>query len=258
MKKLEKQSLELYYQASGSYADIYKCLVDSDYFAYKELTQIDYFKKIIGKLYNIQSIFLTKSLLPIYMVYDKNIKQNIGYLTKWSDYYTMDDLYLYEKLNSLDTKLSILNSIKYCILELHSNGIIHGDIHMKNILVDINNFDAKLIDFDNCNYGKFRLDIEHANIIASKYIKKYGVNEGLDIYLLNHLTFELLRNVEWNEMDKHINEYYADFKFDSSIKRIVDSLVLNVDKPVNEFLIDNVYIKELCKGRNNYSFTNNI
>jgi len=35
------------------------------------------------------------------------------------------------------------------VCELHRNGLFHSDLHEKNILVDCNNYQPKLIDFGN-------------------------------------------------------------------------------------------------------------
>ena len=138
-----------------------------------------------------------------------------------------------------EIKIEILKSIKENLLSLHQAKIIHGDIHFGNILVDIYNLSTYLIDFDNCAFKNFEINTNICSYYARKYINKYGVNEELDNFLFNRLTFEAINNLCFEEVDDYIlngeNKY---FESNSIYDDICDTMLLNSDKPTDKFLID--------------------
>lgn len=124
---------------------------------------------------------------------------------------------------------------------MHNQGIIHGDIHSKNILINPETNLVNIIDFDNCAYKGFNIDKDLCNKKTKKYINKYGVNNELDIFLFNCLTFRLINNlVDNSKISEYIlkgeNRY---FKENDDYKNICDTLLLEAKEPTDKFLIDN-------------------
>ena len=88
-------------------------------------------------------------------------------------------------------KLIILEKLNNKLDELHSKGIIYGDIRSGNILIN-SDLDLVLCDIDNVSINGYGFDI--LGDIAKRYVRKYGIDETLDIYSYNLYTAVLMYN----------------------------------------------------------------
>ncbi len=197
--------------------------------------------EFLPKIKTIGNLHIKGSILPAYLVSDNNL-EIVFYLTEWGSDYTLNKYY---KENMDDGNLNaiaiILNNLKHNILALHRNGIIHGDIHDDNVLVDSNTNTASIIDFDNCAYKNFKMNPDYCTWFASDYINKYGINKELDVFLFNYLTVMLMNKLaDYYSTEEYIihgeNKY---FKENDDYKNICDTLLLEAKKPSDKFLIDN-------------------
>lgn len=221
----------------GSYSIVRQVSFKDKNFAYKEFNDEAYFRTIFPKIIKLSECTITGSLLPLYLVYDDIQTYKItGYLTAYCDF-------LKEKPNSI----YYLNSFKNNIEELHRNKIIHGDIHYGNLLVEKNYQNTNIIDFDNCQYNKYKIRKKYASDYANLYISKYGVNEGLDIYLFNIVTFCVINKIFYHSFRREIiNNHYGLFNDTEEEKLICDSILLENIQYNKKYLID-AYQKKLNK-----------
>ena len=228
------------YNFTDSNSTIFQCDYAGKLYAYKLFQNQDYLLDIIDKINLLGDLKIEGCLLPEYFVSSNgNIR---SYLTKWGGEYPLYTI-IGEVRNEI--KIEILKGIKENLLSLHKAKIIHGDIHFGNILVDIYNLSTYLIDFDNCAVNNFEINTNICSYYAREYIKKYGVNEGLDNFLFNRLTFEAINDLCFEEVDNYIlngeNKY---FESNSIYNDICDTMLLNSNKPTDKFLID-CYQKKL-------------
>lgn len=220
----------------GSNATIQKCEYEENLYIYKEFYNKNYLKKNISKINTLNKINLNCGIFPAYLVYDELNSEYSGYLTEYVKYNNA----LILKKNT--DKITRLLKIKESIIKLHKEGIIHGDLHFGNILVDLNTYDNKIIDFDNCSYKRYKTKISYANDYAVEYIKHYGINQGLDIFLFNIMTYCILNNnLSYYLVRRDIyNKQYGVFD-NQKCRKICDSFFLEDNCYCKEYLID--YIK---------------
>lgn len=224
----------------GSYSIVREVSFDDKRFAYKEFNDEKYFRTMLPKIIKLSECTIDSAILPLYLVYDdiKNYKI-IGYLTAYCDF--LDCQAIKEKSNPI----YYLNSFKNNIEKLHHNKIIHGDIHYGNLRIEKENQNTNIIDFDNCQYNKYKLRKKYASDYANLYISKYGVNEGLDIYLFNIVTFCIINKIFYHSFrSKIINNHYGLFNDTEEEKLICDSILLENSQYNKKYLID-AYQKKL-------------
>lgn len=221
---------------NGSNATIQKCEYEGILYAYKEFNDKKYLQKNINKINTLNKINLNCGIFPVYLVYDEFNNKYSGYLTRYVDY--KNALFL----KKASDKVTRLLKIKESIIKLHTEGIIHSDLHFGNILVDLNTYDNKIIDFDNCSYKRYKTKINYANDYAVEYIKHYGINQGLDIFLFNIMTYCILNNnVSYYLVRRDIyNKKYGIFD-NQECRKICDTFFLENNSYCKEYLID--YIK---------------
>ena len=223
--------------------NIYSCKYKNKVYAYKEFKdpyKINT-KKFICKLQKISEFELEKSIIPSVLVL--NIYDiPIGYLLKKTSKFE------YYDLNTLRERLQCLNGIKQSILELHENGIIHSDIHSGNFLKSKGRY--VLCDFDNCAFSYYKPLIKHCSSAAENYLRTYGLNKELDIYLLNLLTFSSLNCIPYQKAA--FNVLLGDYGiFDNSdAKSICNSFLLKDSSPNKEFLVDYIDKNKILKKIN--------
>lgn len=124
----------------------------------------------------------------------------IGFVMKYAGI----DLKRYFMINniSFDKKVAILRRIKNKLELLHSKGIVHGDLQLKNIMIYRNQI--KICDVTNVFYHKSSSPLLNDMTL---YLAKYlGYSELLDKLSLNYITYVLLNcdrkeEVEYLEMD---------------------------------------------------------
>lgn len=223
----------------GSYSDIFRVEYNNKEYAFKKFLDKNIVRnqEFLEKIDILSNIPLEKSILPKFIVEEK---EEIGYLTELEDYKDLGFLYSL----SMEEKINKLRLVKSSLLEIHKEGIIHSDIHTGNFLLR----SSKLIDFDNSTYKKFLTDFDKCSREAKKFIKNKGISKDLDIYLFNLMTFRILNNIT-SEYDMSLYlKRYGVFTSNESIK-ICDSLLLE-DKTFNtDYLIDTVECNKLLKSK---------
>jgi len=231
MEKIDINDLELLSHFNyGSNSEIYRCKFNDFEFIYKEYNDSNDFLTcdFIDKIDLIKSIKLEFSKLPILLVCDKEKPK--GFLLK-----ELEDIDY--SFSNVSTKINVLKKAKEAILELHKNNVIHGDIHISNVI--LSNKEINLIDFDNSSYKEFIPKKDWYSDNAIKFINKYGLNKDLDIYLFNLLTFSLLNKEFYfpTMLYKIGCSCYGVFDNKEAIK-ICRSLLLEDKVFNNGFLID--------------------
>ncbi len=83
--------------------------------------------------------------------------------------------------------MDILKQLKTCVEYLHSISAAHGDIKLKNILLE--NGQIRLGDVNNLILKE---STPHLNALHKEWYKKYPSFQLVDIFALNYLTFLLL------------------------------------------------------------------
>ena len=131
--------------------------------------------------------------------------------------------------------------LKENIKNMHENGIIHGDLHGGNILIE--NGIPIIIDFDNVTCSFNKTNIEDTNDLAKEFILKYGVIKELDIHLFNILTFSIINDCDLMLTRREILKNNFKYFDNEKAKEICNRLFLDSDKPNNKFLIDEANIK---------------
>lgn len=134
-------------------------------------------------------------------------------------------LEFYKDIPSVYEKMAhIQNEILSLPREKDSYGLIHSDMHQQNFL--INNNDISVLDFDDCQYGFFALDIGialyHAlwwglpndnftkNDFALKIIKNFMLGYRAENYLSDFWLKKILLFMKYRQIDAlswHLNFY---------------------------------------------------
>ncbi len=237
MYKINLTSINMNYsdQFKSSFALVKKCEYDNNLYIYKKFSNVIYFKKIVPKFEKIFNLNSNSIILPKILVYDNTLEEYNAYLTDYCDY---ENGLL---LKTIDNKIERLFEIKNNIDNMHNIGIIHGDLHFGNILINKDYISSKIIDFDNCAYEKFKINKSLTNDYTKEYIQKYGINKGLDIFLFNIMTYCVLNSSPYFQTRIRINNGMYGIFNTASGKKICDNLLLENKTFDNEYLIDTCY-----------------
>ena len=192
MRRIDVDDIELVEAlGSGAYSEVYKCKYNGDIYAFKSLyDSARVFDRVfLKRLEYLNSLDLKRTVKPIFIV-SQDYDTNIGYLTEVCK---QDDICAIEY--PID-RYEALKDAKESIVELHSYGIIHGDIYKKNFVLK----DGKrvLIDLDNCDIrsSEIYMNMRNTSYPANRFIERMGLIQNLDIYLFNILTFVSLNNYD--------------------------------------------------------------
>lgn len=216
----------------GSYGSIKRCILNDKLYICKEFNDLNYLNGKRRKLDLLGDIDKKEIYTPKFWVKNNNLINS--YLC---DFFDGKDICAVSD-RPIEEKISVLKKAKQSILTMHDIGIIHSDLIDSNIMYDNDN--SIIIDFDNCNYKKYKTNIVHTNDYSSKFISKYGVIKELDIFIFNLLTFSILndRTFFMSINDIFLNEYGI---FDSKdSKKICNSLLLEKSIPNKSYLIDTI------------------
>ena len=216
---------------NGSFSEVLRCNFDGKKYAFKKFNNPEEMinKDFIYKTEKLSDFFLKKSVLPKAWVCEDDMYS--GYLMEMVD----GEDYIF--LTDYEKRVSALKNAKVAIMELHSNGIIHTDIHGSNILV-LEDGSSMLIDFDNFSYKEIKPLVEKYSDYAYQFVSSFGLSKDLDIYLFNLLTFSSLNKVSLKSSQIFIcGGSYGVFDSKES-RQICDSLMLDSKVFNNQYLID--------------------
>lgn len=219
--------------SSGSFGTIRRCILNNQEYAYKEFRSKIYLKSKKRKLYKLSEINTPGLLVPKYWIKKQN--KDSGYLTVF-DY---KDKINFSAFKPFETKYQTLQNAKGLILAMHNEKIIHGDLHMSNILAK--DKVCSIIDFDNSSYGKHKTKKRDANDYCIEFIKTYGIKTELDIFMFNLLTYYIINNeYDYYLLRQKIHQgKYGYFDNKDGVK-ICKSLFLDDKVPNKDFLIDTI------------------
>ena len=127
--------------------------------------------------------FSNSLIIPRYVVGDNNeIKK---YLTEKVD----GNSFSHYKNADIKEKLFMLRKAKNVINKMHEQGIIHGELHLGNMLYDGEN--VYIIDFDQSQYGNYKLSNDEY-FLTKTYVEENGVDPSVDIFIFNIATYALI------------------------------------------------------------------
>lgn len=188
---------------TGSFGEINKCNINGRVFAYKSFFEPSYIMPKIIKLNKLSEIEDDGLITPKFWVKDGYILFD-GYLTTYCEGKT------FKKVDKKEI-IPALKHMKNTILRMHSYNLIHGDLHLGNMMYEKDK--SFILDFDNSSFKGNKINIEQVNDYAAEYIKKYGINKALDVFTFNLTTFSLINNCNfWGvrmEVDKKNYGYFS-------------------------------------------------
>ena len=162
----------------GSFGSIRKCYINNKLYAFKCFKEPRYLDGKKDNISKISKVSNDKQLItPNFWVIANNKK--IGYISNFCDGYDIG-------FNTSNIIEEIKNA-KEVIKRMHSYKIIHGDLISSNIMVKDKK--AFIIDFDNSSINGSKINVKHTNDLSYEYINKLGVNNALDVFIFNLLTF---------------------------------------------------------------------
>lgn len=219
--------------SKGTYGTVRKCVFNGKTYALKEFEDPFY---LVGKRRMLEAIneVQNKSLfVPKFWV--KKDEETSRYLTDFCDGKDVDAYAQYP----IKEKINLLKQIKNIIVTMHENGIIHADLIGSNIMVSNLGLPC-IIDFDNASYQNHKTCIYDVCDLSQSFIKQYGVEKEMDIFLFNILTFAIINECEFYLCRRNIfNENFGYFN-NGDAKKICDSLFLEDKVPNKDFLIDTI------------------
>lgn len=216
--------------SQGYYGKVRLCYYNNKTYAHKSFKFKNYLNGKKNKLDAISKIQSPYLYVPLYWVTNNNQKDE--YLTNYcfgKDLNTFSD---YEMLH----KIKILKNTKKAILDMHNNGIIHADLIGSNIMIE--NDEARIIDFDNSNFAKFKTNPRGTNELSCKFIEEYGIIPEVDIYLFNLLTFSIINDCDLCHVRRHIQNKEYQYIDDKDAIDILKHMSFDKTTPIKDFLID--------------------
>lgn len=135
--------------------------------------------------------------------------KDFGYITKYyKDYYTKDVALKKQKYYFKD-KFLVINRLINAVKKMHSEGIVHGDLHEHNIIFNKN--DLKIIDFDNMRIKDFSKTntYRYKNIVDIKYLVVYILNLLSDDNSLD-TAFKIIPFIDLLDITNDFKKYLKD------------------------------------------------
>lgn len=260
---LDKSEIEEYYTKIGygvegdiyNYSNRFALKIFSDKFYNKKVKLNRKFKKVDA----LTEIKDNSFCFPIDLVVDSKLNK-IGYYMellakKREDIYDFTDLKNdYKVATDKQAIFKILLDADRAIERIHRKGIIIGDIHPENIIID-NNGNPRFIDTDNYIYKDYDFDVQPWR--TEIYEKSYGIIENQkdnDIFLYAMQVMDVITGLEPLYQYIDVKEH-----FDNILNK------LNVDKKTIEGLryifsdaVNKPYISEVISDidPNQYIFPN--
>ncbi|KAL4483954.1 hypothetical protein ABPG72_013960 [Tetrahymena utriculariae] len=191
------------------------------------------------KQFAIQNILNHRNIQKInYMYFDQ--EENINFIEQRQKYNL--EAHLHQYIVSFEQRLNILLQISQAVQYLHSNGILHGNICMKNILIRNNDFIPLITGFSN---SRIILSIYHSssfwNIQQSNtkqptlfFSANHNPNNFIspdltisladDIYALGQVFEKMLLKID--QQDRMINNWYKKgFMSSLSLQKLVRNML---------------------------------
>lgn len=213
--------------AMGSECKIYNGIINGKAYTFKKFYFSNEYLDKLDSLSNTRNKYIIQ---PQILVKDDN-NLNRGYLTEtFCNSKTFFDLS--SSGYSISKKIKVLRNFKRAILEMHSLGIIHVDLHPANIL--FRNNSVKICDFDSCKYLSF--EPTDYNGYSKEYIVKNGLSPSVDIYNFNIDLISILYNINWYDIFKF--DFIFEDKLNSEQKRIWQKVKTQEPLTNKDFLIN--------------------
>lgn len=156
----------------------------------------------------------------------KNSIVNNKYILMYSPYiqsYTLKDYYIDHKFEFTFNVLNHIYKTLYSLSLLNNVGIIHNDLHMGNILINLKNNNPIIIDFglsfniNNC----YKLSKDY---IDFQYVKKFTFDYRNDSYHFN-IEKRFISFVIFNKLDDFTNEIYDNNDNNSVSKEAINYFI---------------------------------
>ena len=186
---------------------------------------------------------------PIDLIVDSELNK-IGYYMnllalKMDDITQLSDLK--EKYKISKDKMSIfkiLMNADRAIARIHRKGVIIGDIHGHNIIIDKNN-NPRFVDTDNYKYNDYDYDVQpwRTKIYEKHYGKIYNLKDN-DIFLYAILVLEFLTGNEPLYDYMNVKDYFKQVLNDLNINKQIKSGL----KYIFSDSMNKPYIHEIISG----------
>ena len=186
----------------------------------------------------------------------KNYQPSTGIEKRPLFEYNLIPLEPYKNIPSVCKKLaSILNDISKLPHDVDSYGLIHSDMHQQNIL--INNDHISVLDFEDCQYGFFALDIG----IALYHAIWWGLPE--DDIMKNDFAFMIIRNfMAGYKAENELSDFWYKKIMMFMLYRQIDALRWHLGyykpKRLNEVVYNDLFDIYYDFGKNISYIENNI
>ena len=226
----------------GSFGYVYDAAYNGERKAFKHFyngrkPSLETSNKII-ELAKDNDFFSSSLVVPQFVVVNDGIVEQ--YLT---NFIPGEDL-LYLSHLSLRERIKILRQLKKEICNMHENyNMIHGDLNLRNMIKTKK--DVFIIDFDNCSYKGYGMDMNYVNRYSADYIYNNGIDYDLDIFMFNMATFAFLNNCYVSNVSLEVLEKNYGIFNNRDARRICQYMSEN--KKCNDFLIDTVNIMNVRK-----------
>ena len=173
-------------------------------------------QRILDFLINLEEI--EGVVPPLGKIYDK--ENVVGVFMKYySEYFN-----LYSFLNMNDhneCKIYLLKKIVKSLEDIHAHNVVHGDIHLGNIITNLN--DIKFVDFD------------EASFIVDNSCIKNDIQNLLTVILSILYNFDLEDVIPFNykEKQKFFNNFTNKISVDNIFKEYIINMYLSDDSFIN-------------------------
>lgn len=162
---------------------------------------------------NIINLNIDGCVFPLGKIYNKDKFVGV-YMNYYENYFNLYDLL---QMNvDYNTRLNLLKKINETIKKLHKNNIVHEDIHLGNIITNLNSL--KIIDLDESNftYEKYCLKSDIKNMIT------------VIISIIYNFDFEDNIPLEKNKQIKYILKFLDEINIDYNFKEYLKNIYIYI------------------------------
>lgn len=160
---------------------------------------------------NIIKLNIDGCVLPLGKIYSKDKFVGV-YMDYYKNYFNLYDLI--EMNVDYNIKLELLKKMNETIRKLHKNNIVHEDIHLGNVITNLNSL--KIIDLDESNfaYENYCLKSDIRNMVT------------VIISVLYNFDFEDNMPLEKGEQAKYILKFLDDINIDYDFKTYLKNIYI--------------------------------